>query len=212
MENNPPPIPPGIVVGISTFVLAWSGTNVMGGNFSLTRPTVATLAWGAVGFLIGLAVFLDDKRIQQRSTKQSQAEAAGPDMETKHSDGDRPTTERIAVFVLALPAIACFVLWQHQALGLSRLACNGLTLFVMIATAVLGYIDGRTLKIRDPDRRIGKAPFQPVACFGAMLGLWFIGYPAFFVARWRMGAMNLIVPAIIVAIAFVVASVAVVFS
>jgi hypothetical protein len=84
----------------------------------------------------------------------------------------------------------------------------------VVCTALLGYYDMRLLVVRPRSAPPpGNQPLSPpVGAFLGILALWVLAYPVHFLARRRLGATNLIIPALVVTAVFLAPTVSAWFS
>jgi hypothetical protein len=116
--------------------------------------------------------------------------------------------------MLVLPLVAGILVWQHEAVHLTTYAVYLLSAAIVVSTSLLGYYDMRLLVVRP---RSAPPPgsllySRPTDAFVGILGLWALGYPVYFLARRRLGATNLIVPALVATAVFLAPTVGAWFS
>lgn len=113
-------------------------------------------------------------------------------------------SDNLAYAMLAVTAIAGLLIWQSGSLGIPATVFS---LAVVIATAILAYVEAKQLGMgTDADRTPkGKKRSGPGSWALVILVLWIIGFPAYLYTRSRYGARNLLLPAIVVALAFLAA-------
>jgi hypothetical protein len=155
---------------------------------------------------LGLAVCLDDRSVQRRVKERMQSTAEPP----QPAPAARRPSEWLALVMLAVPVVAGVLIWQADFFHLTARAALLVGACAVVLTAVLGYLDARRLLLACAPGALpaGRLLTPPPVAFSAILGVWFIGYLAHFVGRRRLGARNLIAPALVAIAAFLVAIVA----
>lgn len=113
-------------------------------------------------------------------------------------------SDNLAYAMLAVPAFAALLIWQSGSLGIPATA---LSFAAIIATAILAYIEAKQLGMgTDADRTLkGKKGTGPGSWAVVILLLWIIGFPAYLYTRSRYGGRNLLLPSIVVSLAFLAA-------
>ena len=160
------------------------------------------IAGGVIGFLLGLAVCLDDRSVQRRVKERMQSTAEPP----QPAPAARRPSEGLALAMLAVPVAAGVLIWQADFFHLTARASLLVGACAVVLTAAFGYIDARRLLLGCAPGALpaGRPLTPPPVAFCAILGVWFIGYLAHFVGRRRLGARNLIAPALVAIAAFLV--------
>ena len=163
------------------------------------------IAGGVIGLLLGLAVCLDDRSVQRRVRQRMQSAAETPAEPPQPAPAARRPSEGLALAMLAVPVAAGVLIWQAEFFHLTARAAILVGACTVVLTAILGYLDARQLLLGCASGALptGRPLTPPPVAFCAILSVWFIGYLAHFVGRRRLGARNLIVPALVAIAAFV---------
>jgi hypothetical protein len=184
------------------------------GTFSIAAPPPSAIMGGCIGLLLGLVVCLDNRAVQRRVEKAVPSGALDANTVTPSASARAPQSNAMAVMMLVLPLVAGVMIWQREMMQMTTRAVRLLGAATILSTAVLGYYDMRWLVLRS--RGTVPASSQPVSppvgAFLGILGLWLLAYPGHFVARRRLGATNLIVPALMVSVVFLAPTVGAWFS
>lgn len=205
IDNEPRHLLPWWAIALPTLTLAWAGSKISGEAFSIMGSGL--ISGAAVGFLIGVAIYLDDKLAQQRSRKISQDQDSEGAPRIPPPPDSRLLSDVPAVLMLIIPAVTALLIWQRQRLGLSQQASTSLSFLTVISTSALGYMDARQLRSRVSTSATGDSrTLQPGTMFAGMLAMWVLWFPAYFVARRRIVATNLIIPAVLATVLFIAPS------
>jgi hypothetical protein len=197
-------LPAPVFIAFPALVCGWvAGVCFADGPFSFLAPPPAALVGAAVGLVVGVFLYLDDRRVGQFLEGRAPGTPPGP------SPAARPPSEAIAVVMLAIPLIAGVLIWQGDNLHLTNRVKLLLAFGTVLSTSLLGYLDARQLALRPRNVTSGDSlpPVSPAITFGGMLGLWFLCYPIHFVGRRRQGARNLLIPALVATVVFLAPSV-----
>jgi hypothetical protein len=206
LTSSPPRhrLPAAVFIALPALVCGWAaGTCFADGPFSIVAPTPAALVGAAVGLVVGVVLYLDDRRVGRFLEGRAAGAPPGP------SPAPRASSEAVAVVMLAIPLIAGVLIWQGDSLHLTNRVKLLLAFGTVLSTSLLGYLDARQLALRPRDATAADslAPVSPAITFGGMLALWFLCYPIHFLARRRQGARNLLVPALVATVVFLAPSV-----
>ena len=195
------------VVLFSTAVCLLFGWLASVGRLSWTGslPPEAIVG-GLIGLVLGLAVCLDDRFVQRRIKERMQSAAGQPGTTPQPAEAARRPSEWLALAMLAIPVAAGVLIWQADFFHLTASASLLVGACAVVLTAAFGYIDARRLLLGCAPGALpaGRPLTPPPVAFCAILGVWFIGYLAHFVGRRRLGARNLIAPALVAIAAFLV--------
>jgi hypothetical protein len=196
-----PQLPSSAVVLFPALVCAWLGGVSSGDRtFSIAPPPPSAIIGGSIGLLLGWAVYLDNRAVQRRIEETASGAALEPRTGSTPASAKGWRSNTIALIMLVLPLVAGLLIWQREMMQMTTRAVRLLDSATILSTAILGYYDMRRLVLRSrgtlPASSQSVSP--QVAAFLGILGLWLLAYPVHFLARRRLGATNLIVPALVV--------------
>jgi hypothetical protein len=195
-----------LLVYAPIFACALTGSVSFGdGSLLSTASAPAAIIGGCLGLVLGLVLYFDHRAVQQRIDSAIRSDAACPGDVAQIDASAAPPSNAVAVIMLVLPLVTGVLFWQAEALHLTVQTMRLLGGATVISTAILGYVDLRFLLLRrgkplPGDQRLS----PPVAAVVGMLALWLFAYPVHFLARRRLGATNLVVPALISTAVFLV--------
>lgn len=202
MNPQQPQLPTWWVIFIPALAIGWAGAKIQGESFTMSNPGPGLMTGAVLGLLLGVAVFLDNKRALRRMPLDSIASGSNRAITEATSQPANRPSERIALLMLMIPAVSALFVWQRQRFGLSVQMTSLLSFGAIISTSVLGYLDGRQLKNRCASDTDSSKAFQPAISFVGMLGMWALCFPAYFVVRRNLGARSFVLPAIVVTLLF----------
>ncbi|GIW93946.1 MAG: hypothetical protein KatS3mg110_1987 [Pirellulaceae bacterium] len=202
----PPWLRPWIVALLSSLVFAFLGHSLfVDSPFSLKAPTPYAVAGGCIGLLLGLAVYLDDWAVRRRIEKRNRSAASEPAPHAPAAFVTKRHSNAMAILMLFLPLAAGILIWQHQRIHLTGRGAILLIGLTVVSTAVLGYLDLRQLMVRSGSASLPPTQIlsPPVDSFTSILLVWFVAYPLHFFTRRRLGASNLVLPALVTTAVFI---------
>lgn len=190
----------------STLVCAWA-LGASTGGFSFSNPSMETVVGGLIGLTLGLAVCYHERLTQRKLAERRLSHVSDSDaMAPPNELAGRPS-ESLAVVMLLIPLIAGGLIWQRETIHLSDYWAAALAFGAIVATAALGYLDMSRLSLQQREPPPANSPPLSYDMI-AILGLWVVGYPAYFLGRRRFGAKNFVVPALVVTFLFMAPNVA----
>ena len=195
-----------VVLFATALCLAVGWWASVGGLFWPGSLPPEAIVGGLIGLVLGLAVCLDDRSVQRRIKERMQSAAEQPGTTPQPAEAARRPSEWVALIMLMVPVAAGALIWRADFFHLTVRTAFLVGAGAVVLTAVLGYIDVRRLLLRCAPAALpgGRPMTPPPVVFCAILGVWFIGYLAHFVGRRRLGARNLIAPALVAIAAFLV--------
>jgi hypothetical protein len=193
-----PPCPPALIVVGSTLLCALQGAMTNYGKPEWVRMDGPETMFGAIaGFVIGLVLAVDHWWFARKLRMLVITASDDPDAPLQiRNPGDRPS-EWAPIVMIFLPIASGALAWFAGPLRLNSTEVTYLGSIVVVATAILGYVSARQIRLRcDRHSTYHGAFASPGFVYLGMLFFWIVGYPVHFVTRWRMGGRNLILPAL----------------
>jgi hypothetical protein len=193
-----------LLVYLPIFACAFVGSVSFGdGALFSAASAPAAIIGGCLGLVIGLILYFDHRALLRRINGVMQSAAARPEDASQIDFATTPPSNAVAVIMLVLPLVTGVLFWQAEALHLTAQAMRLLGSATVIFTALLGYVDMRFLLLHRGEPLSDNQRLSPaVAAVVGMLALWLLAYPVHFLARRRLGATNLVVPALVTTAVF----------